>query len=347
MIENKPSWIFTEEIWNNFVNSDIEDDSDGDDDDFETESVLSSHLMMKHSLNATPTPTPMKKNLKATTRMEQFLKVMLTAKMNGMEWTAKTDIKWCHSAIKSQRFPFERAENDDPEEEYFSPLTYFMRYIPESLFDEMVTYTNTYAEQQKTKNWRPTDKAEIKQFIGLQIMMGNLKLPRIEMYYGQHLQCKMFTDTIPLYGFYLLRTNIHLVDVEKIPDGCTDKFVRVRPLMDSVRKRCLELPLEENLSIDEQMIPLRGRITNSVKQYVKNKPKIKWGVKNLVLCGKSGLAYDFVVYQGSTTEFDSKSLDTFGSGATMVLHLVNRIDKPGHSISTIIFLRSKYSKFWL
>ncbi|KAG4070715.1 hypothetical protein HA402_013635 [Bradysia odoriphaga] len=142
----------------------------------------------------------------------------------------------------------------------------------------------------------------------------------------------MFTDTIPLYRFYLLRTNVHFVDVERIPDGCTDKFARVRPLMDSVRKRCLEPPLEENLSIDEQMIDLRGRVTKGVKQYVKNKPKIKWGVKNLVLCGKSGLAYDFVVYQGSTTEFDSKNLDTFGSGATMVLHLVNRIDKPGHKL---------------
>lgn len=247
-------------------------------------------------------------------------------------WTAKSDIKWCHSAIKSQSFPFERTENQDQEEEFFSPLTYFMRYIPESLFDDMVTYTNTYAEQQHAKKWRPTDKGEIKQFIGLQIMMGNLKLPRIEMYYGKHLQCKMFTDTIPLYRFYLLRTNLHLVDVEKIPDGCTDKFVRVRPLMDSVRKRCLELPLEENLSIDEQMIPLRGRITKGVKQFVKNKPKIKWGVKNLVLCGKSGLAYDFVVYQGSTTEFDSESLDTFGAAATMVLHLVNRIDQPGHRL---------------
>lgn len=34
-----------------------------------------------------------------------------------------------------------------------------------------------------------------KQFIGLQI---NLKLPRIEMYYGRELQSKMFTDTIQL-----------------------------------------------------------------------------------------------------------------------------------------------------
>lgn len=107
-------------------------------------------------------------------------------------------------------------------------------------------------------------------------MMGNLKLPRIEMYYGNELQCKMFVDTIPLYRFYLLRTNWHLIDVTTISEGSIDKFVRVRPLMDSVRKRCLELPLEECLSVDEQMIPMRGRVTKGVKQYVAKKPKIKW-----------------------------------------------------------------------
>lgn len=328
----KPSRIFTEGIWNNFINSDIEDDSDGDNDDFEAESVQAKRIRVGSAV-LTPDDEAF---VESSSDEEEFENDdpddTFCEGDVGLIWTAKSDIKWCHGAIKSQCFPFERTEIYDSEEEYFSPLTYFMRYIPEPLFDDMVTYTNTYAEQQKANKWRPTDKTEIKQFIGLQIMMGNLKLPRIEMYYGKHLQCKMFTDTIPLYRFYSLRTNIHLIDVEKISDSCTDKFVRVRPLMDSVRKRCLELPLEENLSIDEQMIPLRGRVTKGVKQYVKQKPKIKWGVKNLVLCGKSGLAYDFVVYQGSTTEFDSKSLDTFGSGATMVLHLAKRIHEPGHKL---------------
>ncbi|XP_037048078.1 piggyBac transposable element-derived protein 3-like [Bradysia coprophila] len=196
----------------------------------------------------------------------------------------------------------------------------------------MVTYTNLYAEQQDAKKWRPTDKAEMKIFIGLQIMMGNLKLPRIELYYSKELDLKMFTDSIPIYRFYLLRTNFHLIDVTTIPNNSSDKFIRVRPLMDSVRRRCLQLPLEEYLSIDEQMIPMRGRATKGVKQFVKNKPKIRWGIKNLVLCGKSGLAYDFICYQGSTTEFDQKMLSTFGSGATMVLHLANRIEGVGHKL---------------
>lgn len=129
-------------------------------------------------------------------------------------------------------------EYDDAFDDYFSPVDYFMKYVPELLFEDMVTYTNIYADQQGTKKWKPTNKPEIKTFIRLQIMMGNLKLPRIEMFYSQELQIKMFQDTVPLYRFYLLRTALHLIDVQKIPADCTDKFVRVRPLMNAVRNRC-------------------------------------------------------------------------------------------------------------
>lgn len=246
------------------------------------------------------------------------------------KWTAKPDVKWGNGKVKKPNFGYEPLYNDFVEEPC-SPVDYFMRYIPDSLFDEMVTYTNLYAEQQHTKKWRPTDKMELKQFFGIQIMMGNLKLPRIEMFYGEYISTK-FRDTIPEYRFYLLRTNFHLVNVLTIPPDSSDKFVRVRPLMDSVRNRCLQLPLEENLSIDEQMIPMRGRVGKGVKQYVRNKPKIKWGIKNIALCGKSGLAYDFVTYQGSTTEFDPDMLSKFGTGATMVLHLSSRIQHPGHKL---------------
>lgn len=264
------------------------------------------------------------------------------------EWkcTLKENIKWSKGVIKKQTFELKLEEDvnsDYSTDEYLSPLDYFMRYVPEPLFDDMVTYTNVYAEKENTKKWKPTDKAEIKTFIGLQIQMGNLKLPRIDLFYSPELQIKMFKETIPLYRFYLLRTALHLVDVQKIPADCVDKFFRVRPLMNAVRNRCLQLPLEEFLSIDEQMIPMRGRVSKGVKQYVKNKPKIKWGAKNLVLCGKSGLAYDFVCYQGSTTEFDPRMLDKFGSGATMVLHLAQRIQNSGHKL----FFDNYFSTFQL
>lgn len=328
----------SEAIWDNFIDSDI-DDSDTDADDGESEWLQPQPKRVR--VGKTVLTVEEEALIEDDSDEEDFhgfhieesnVAVHQSSLDHQWSWTAKDEIKWSRHVFEGKSFEFEQVNGDDPVEDYFSPLTYFMRYVPDRLFEDMATYTNLYAEQQHTKKWKATHKSELKQFIGLHVMMGNLKLPRIEMYYGKELQCKMFVDTIPLYRFYLLRTNLHFIDVQTISEDCIDKFIRVRPLMDAVRKRCLELPIEEYLSVDEQMIPLRGRITKGVKQFVKNKPKIRWGVKNVVLCGKSGQAYDFVCYQGSTTEFNLKTLTTFGLGATMVLHLADRIDKPGHKL---------------
>lgn len=258
-------------------------------------------------------------------------------------WTEKANIKWKRASIKTPNFKFVRTTSNEIFTEVPSPLTYFLKYVPDSLFDEMVQFTNLYAEQNETKKWKPTNKDEIQKFIGLHVWMGNIKIPRIEMYYSRQLDLKIFIDSIPLYRFYQLRTNFHVMDVQSISPQCTDKFIRVRPLMNAVRRRCLELPLEEYLAVDEQMIPCRGKLTSGVKQYVKMKPKIKWGVKNLVLCGKSGLAYDFICYQGDSTEFDRTVLANFGLGATIVIHLANRIENSGHKL----FFDNYFSTFQL
>ena len=76
-------------------------------------------------------------------------------------------------------------------------------------------------------------------------------------------------------------------------------------------------------------MPFRGHF--SVVQYIKGKPT-PWGLKFFVLCGKSGMAYDFVLYQGASTGLDALHLKEFGFGATIVLHLSERIHNEGHKL---------------
>ncbi|RXN00306.1 hypothetical protein EOD39_9787 [Acipenser ruthenus] len=64
--------------------------------------------------------------------------------------------------------------------------------------------------------------------------------------------------------------------------------------------------------------------TDVFYKYVKGKPEL-WGVKVYFLCGKSGLAYDFVIYQGATTELSEQSKMVLGHGAAVVTHLCKRI----------------------
>ncbi|KAI5107681.1 piggyBac transposable element-derived protein 3-like, partial [Silurus meridionalis] len=74
-----------------------------------------------------------------------------------------------------------------------------------------------------------------------------------------------------------------------------DPLFKVRPVLEKVRANCLKVEPEENHSIDEQMIPFKGKI--GMKQYIKNKPH-KWGIKVFTRAGVTGLVYDFEVYTG-------------------------------------------------
>lgn len=84
----------------------------------------------------------------------------------------------------------------------------------------------------------------------------------------------------------------------------------------------LELGLENKLSIDEQMVPFKGKI--NVKQYIKGNP-CPWGIKIFAICGTSGIMYDFLLYQGSSTEINQQHSEVFGQGAAVVIKLSDRI----------------------
>ncbi|XP_046998375.1 piggyBac transposable element-derived protein 3-like [Schistocerca americana] len=78
------------------------------------------------------------------------------------------------------------------------------------------------------------------------------------------------------------------------------------------------------------MIPFTGKL--SVKQYMKGKLS-PWGIKMYMLCGNSAQAYDFILYQGASTEFQTSLLKEFGRGPTVVLQLSQRIkNQIGHKI---------------
>ena len=56
-------------------------------------------------------------------------------------------------------------------------------------------------------------------------------------------------------------------------------------------------------SVDEQMIPLTGRMP--AKQVIKSKSN-PVGIKNWVLCGKTGRALDFELYRSTGTGIPGK-----------------------------------------
>jgi len=233
------------------------------------------------------------------------------------------------------------------------------------MFEEIATYTNMYGLQLGLNSFRLTSTSEIKILFALHIMIGSLnKFPRIRMYWERSLRIYAFLENMSRDRFFQLRTCLHFVNnLEKPTKSASrttstlegspstskttsesnpiskssatstselkDKLYKVRPIIESVRKRCLQLEVERDLSVDEQIIPFTGKI--GIKQYIRGKP-CPWGIKVYVLCGKSGQAYDFLFYQGKSTEINKETLTKFGHGASVVLHLIERISKSGHHL---------------
>lgn len=207
-----------------------------------------------------------------------------------------------------------------------SPLKYFQLYMPPELFSDMAKFTNMYALNQGIR-FKPSTPEEIEILFGLHIVMGTVKLPRVSMYWDNTIGMQSFLDTLTRDRFFQLRTNLHLVDIA-VP-STTDRLYKVRPIFDSLRKRCQELNVEKVVSLDEQMIPFRGQL--NIKQYMKGKPT-PWGIKLFMLCGISGIAYDFVIYQGKTTEVNENTESSYGKTAAVVLLLCQRLSCQGHEL---------------
>ncbi|KAL1485319.1 hypothetical protein MTO96_032035 [Rhipicephalus appendiculatus] len=76
----------------------------------------------------------------------------------------------------------------------------------------------------------------------------------------------LISETMTEKRFFKLRNNLHIV-AENSDFRSEDCLWKVHPFLELIRKRCLELAVEEECSIDEQMIPFKGQL--SIKQYVK------------------------------------------------------------------------------
>ncbi|XP_017467392.1 PREDICTED: piggyBac transposable element-derived protein 3-like [Rhagoletis zephyria] len=185
---------------------------------------------------------------------------------------------------------------------------------------------------QKESNFRPTSPREIRQFYALHFMMGILKFPRVAMFWEKGTTLPIFTSNMTRNRFYALRTHLHLVDTY-LPPKNNEKLHRVRPIMDAIRKRLLEHQLEETLCVEKQIIQFTGHM--GMKQYIRGKP-CPWGIKLYVLCGKSGMLYDFIAYQGSSTEIEPSLINKHGFNASITLQLLKRVpqDSTGHQVYT-------------
>ena len=194
--------------------------------------------------------------------------------------------------------------------------------MDQPIFDEISNQTNIYGHE-KSGLALNTSACETEQFIGLHMIMSVFKMPSYRMFWSNATRYPTVADCMSRKRFDTLRTYVHMNDnvnlKEKGQPGY-DPCFKFRPVYyDKVRGNCLKVENEEVHSIDEQIIPFKGRL--AMKQYIKNKPH-KWGIKVFARAGVSELVYDFEVYTGKGTVANDNGI---GVGGEVVLRLVRSI----------------------
>ena len=144
----------------------------------------------------------------------------------------------------------------------------------DDIWDIIVTETNKCHDQQAAsepnkhqRKWDPVTKDEMEAFIGIMIHMGNVKLPRMAIYWStdnlvhQESVSSVMTQT----RFFQIWRCFHLADnTQSLPreDPGFDNIYRVRQFLDIIMENAQRLyRLDKDVSIDKTMVPHKGRLS--------------------------------------------------------------------------------------
>ena len=144
-------------------------------------------------------------------------------------------------------------------------------------------------------------------------------LPNTRMHWTDGFEDKHIVSALTVNKFEEIKRFLHFHD-NNIDSN--DKISKIRPVVESLRHQFLSIPMEEHLSIDEQIIPFKGR--SSLKRYNAAKPH-KWGYKAYVMCGASGFAYDLEIDVGKDNNLLSDEERDCGASGNVVIRLSRNV----------------------
>ena len=204
----------------------------------------------------------------------------------------------------------------------WTPLKYFKQFWNDKITNMLVKQTNLHSAEQSGVNIN-TYKDEIEKHIAVQLLMSIVKMPRYEMYWSEATRYEPVASTLTLKRYKKLREFLHIVDntEKEKPVNKEVKCFRVKPWLEAVRASCQKVEQEVNNSTDEEIILAKTNKSGGVQQYNPKKPH-KWGFKNLVRAGESGVIYDFFLCGGKNSTGGNSC-----STESIVLKLSERIPK--------------------
>lgn len=305
----------------------------------------------QHVEQASPSPSASSLSMPKTNKTRSKTTVLSTKKSAPIK-RKPVVYTWANNKFTYTR---EINEKDFPEEDVKTPLQYFQSFVDDDVIEMIPEETNLYSTQSTGKSINVT-KQDIKDFIAINLLMGIVNLPAYTDYWSQEFRYSEIANVMPLKRFQQIRRYIHFNN-NLLDDG--DRYYKIRPLVERIRANFLKVAHETKFSIDEMMVPYKGKKAGNRKQYIKSKPR-KWGFKIFVRAGVSGFIYDFVIYGGEDTfryRHFSPYESSLGLGAKVVIALCKTIPNPAccavyfdnffTSLELIHFLRNEMGIFSL
>ena len=208
-----------------------------------------------------------------------------------------------------------------------TPYQMFKEVFTDELLQLITDESNRYSVEQTGESINASF-GEYEAFFGRPILLFSTIMDACEfrMYWRADLRWSAVADAMPLKRFESLKRFFHLSDNAKAKPhddpGC-DPLHKIRPLLDHILSWCKTIEPTQHQSIDEMMVPFKGRI--KIRQYMPKKPS-KWGFKIFARCSDSGIVHDFSVYCGSKTQLGKfENYPDVGFGGRVVLHLCDSL----------------------
>ena len=218
-----------------------------------------------------------------------------------------------------------------------SPIELFKLFLTDDIISVLVMETNRYADQflngpnstpdirRLYRQYIPTNNAEMNKFLGIVLLMGYVRKPKISDYWE--------TDPVaevPFIRKVLSRTRFqHLMKFlhcdSNGPTFVGDRLYKFRHIQEMLLQQFMTVYTpKQQICIDEEIMLWRGRL--AFRTYLPGK-RNKYGVKLYVLCEPSGYVYNFVVYSGR-----HDSVPGFNKSESAVLVLMDSLLDKGYEL---------------
>lgn len=212
------------------------------------------------------------------------------------------------------------------------------------IFDERIIglinrETLLYGRRDRCSPAFTLEEDELTKFLGIILFSGYHTVPSERDYWSNQpdLKVDFVAQSMTRNRFMEIKSFLHLADNHALRPG--DKFAKVTPLYVLLDEALQRLGIfHEKLSIDESMVPYRGR--HSARQYIHGKP-IKFGYKIWTLAGSDGYPYKSILYGGQSSH------GTGPLGSRVVLALLEPVKRLSHSLKHCVFFDNFFTSYQL